>query len=194
LIVDPFTVRNEKNGVCDMNIFQTYKFVRGGLDVRAARKLLAGRADIDQKSVYLQGYSYGAVAVEFATEGEFGPRGDFAIAGAIEYYPYCTGFTLFQIPTLVLIGDRDDWTPADRCPLRQNVENLEFERYHGATHGFALPFAKPPKYPGHYMAYDKAATDAAEKRVDEFMDKHKASVEKAAPCATPATAASRSTP
>ena len=42
----------------------------------------------------------------------------------LAYYPYCYDSVQFSTPTLVLIGDKDDWTPAKLCEAVKDKPNL----------------------------------------------------------------------
>ena len=94
------------------------------------------------------------------------------IAGLIAYYPYCYDNVQFSTPTLVLIGDKDDWTPAKLCEAAKDKPNLEIVVFPGATHAFNVPFEKPVDYLGHHFVHDEKATQEAQRDADAFMDTH----------------------
>jgi dienelactone hydrolase len=173
LIVDPFTPRNEFEGICatlDEKKWAEYA-TRGGGDAVAAVKVLRSMPDIDPDRIFLQGYSYGARASLYAADMTAGAH-DVKIAGVIAYYPYCHDNVEFSTPTLVLIGDKDDWTPASLCEAVKEKPNVEIVVFPGATHAFNMPFKKPVDYLGHHFAYDEKATQEALKDADAFMDSH----------------------
>ena len=69
LIIDPFTPRNETQGICptmanmnDKSDAQLKYAARGGNDALAALNVLEAMPDIDTNHVFLLGYSYGAIA------------------------------------------------------------------------------------------------------------------------------------
>jgi dienelactone hydrolase len=128
--------------------------------------------DVDPNRVFLQGYSWGAISSLFATDPKTPSAHDNKISGVIAYYPYCYDNVEFSRPTLVLIGDKDDWTPAKLCQAVKGKPNLEIVVFPGATHAFNLPFAQPIEYLGHHMAHDETATQEARKDADAFMDSH----------------------
>ena len=69
-VVDPFTPRNEPEGVCanlNEKTFAQYA-TRGGNDAVAALKVVKAMPDIDPNRVFLQGYSFGAISSLFATD------------------------------------------------------------------------------------------------------------------------------
>ncbi len=172
LIVDPFTVRHEDQGVCDKVGSGPEVFIRGAKDVAAARKLVAAMPEIDQKHVFLQGYSYGAIASLIASDAKNPASATLGVAGVIAYYPYCASDAERSVPTLVLVGDKDDWTPAKLCEAIKDKPNMDVVVLPGATHGFAMPMDKPIDYLGHHIAYDEKATKDAEARADAFIAAH----------------------
>jgi dienelactone hydrolase len=174
LIVDPFTPRNEFQGICaTLNEEKWAEYaIRGGGDAVAAVKVLRSMPDIDSNRIFLQGYSYGARASLFAVDPKTPGTHDSKIAGVIAYYPYCYDNIEFPTPTLVLIGDKDDWTPAKLCEAVKEQPNVEIVVFPGATHAFNMPFKKPVDYLGHHLAYDEKATHEAVKDADAFMDSH----------------------
>jgi dienelactone hydrolase len=170
LIVDPFTARGEKDGACDK--LDVRGFTRGGNDAVAAIKALKAMSDIDAKKIFLQGYSYGAIASLYATDTNTPGEHDTEIAGLIAYYPYCYENVSPSVPTLVLIGEKDDWTPAVACQAVKGKTNFDLIVYPGATHGFTEPFEKPFDVDGHHLAHDEAATADAQERVSAFIVRH----------------------
>ena len=174
LIVDPFTPRGETEGVCaklDRNTFVQYA-TRGGDDAVAALKVVKAMPDIDPNRVFLQGYSFGAISSLFATDTKTPATHDTKIAGLIAYYPYCYDNVDPAVPTLVLIGEKDDWTPAAACQAVKDKPNVEVVVYAGATHGFTTPIDKPVTYLGHHIVYDEEATEDAQDRADAFIAAH----------------------
>jgi len=171
LIVDPFTPRNEPSGVC-ANLSDNEKanqyFSRGGNDILAALKVLEAMPDIDTKHIFLQGYSYGAIASLFATETK-NPANNAKVAGVIAYYPFCYDGVNPSVPVLVLIGEKDDWTPAAICQAVTDKTNFEVVVYPGATHVFNQPSEKPRDFLGHHFVYDEKAAQDAQQRADAFM-------------------------
>ena len=175
LIVDPFTPRNEPEGVCanlNEKTFAQYA-TRGGNDAVAALKAVKAMPDIDPNRVFLQGYSFGAISSLFATDTKTPGAHDTKVAGLIAYYPYCYDNVEFSAPTIVLIGEKDDWTPAALCQAAKGKPNLEeVDVYPGAFHGFVMPMGQPIDYLGHHIAFDPKDTLDAEQAADAFMAKH----------------------
>ena len=105
LIVDPFTPRNEPEGVCaNLNEKTLVQYAtRGGNDAVAALKVIKAMPDIDPNRVFLQGYSLGAISSLFAVDPKTPGTHDAKIAGLIAYYPYCYDNVDPSVPTLALI-------------------------------------------------------------------------------------------
>jgi dienelactone hydrolase len=174
LIVDHFTPRGEMGGICaklDSNTFVQYS-TRGGDDAVAALKVVKAMPDIDPNRVFLQGFSCGAISSLFATDTKTPGAHDTKIAGLIAYYPYCYDNVDPAVPTLVLIGEKDDWTPAAACQALKDKPNVEVVVYAGATHGFTTPIDKPVTYLGYHIVHDEEATEDAQDRADAFIAAH----------------------
>jgi dienelactone hydrolase len=173
LIVDPFTARGETEGVCaklNEKTFVEYA-TRGGDDAVAAVKVVKAMPDIDPNKVFLQGYSFGAISSLFATDTKTPGTHDAKIAGLVAYYPYCYDNVDPSVPTLIMIGDKDDWTPAAACQEVKGKSNVELVVYPGATHAFTMQM-KDVEYLGHHMTYDEKATQDAQSRADAFIAAH----------------------
>jgi dienelactone hydrolase len=161
LIVDPFTPRGQSR--CSGADF-------GSKDALAALKVLTVMPDIDVKHIFLLGNSWGATA-SLALVNTANPDGrDAKVAGVIAYYPSCRVVGDPSVPVLVLIGEKDDWTPAATCLALKDTPNFEVVVYPGATHGFNAP--NIGDWGGHHMVYDEKATQDAERRADAFMAAH----------------------
>ena len=112
--------------------------------------------DIDPNRVFLLGNSYGAVSALFAVDRSAPVKRDpdAKIAGVFAYYPGCYDKLDPGVPTLVFVGDKDDWTPAKPCEAIGDRPNLKIVVYPGATHGFAMRFDQPFDFIGHHMEFD----------------------------------------
>lgn len=90
------------------------------------------------------------------------PPGEPAFAAAVAYYPGCEApASVLETDTLILIGDADDWTPAERCArwrdtIQTNWHTVRMKIYPGARHGFDAP-SFPHSFAGHYVGQDRAA-------------------------------------
>jgi dienelactone hydrolase len=146
-------------------------------DAYAALHWLAGQDFVDPDRVVLIGYSMGGAAVLYAVEqGPLQRSHPEHFRAAVAYYPSCQSSNgMMTVPTLILIGARDDWASADACrKLAAHENDIGVTRHEGgepvqlvvypdAVHGFDSP-GPPHIYLGHAIAYDAdAAKDAAEK-------------------------------
>jgi dienelactone hydrolase len=173
LVLDPFTPRNEPEGVCanlDEKRAGQY-FNRGGNDVLAALNVLKAMPDIDAKHIFLQGYSFGAISSLVAIERKNSANRP-NVAGLIAYYPYCYDGVDPSVPVLVMIGEKDDWTPAAKCQAVMGRTDFNVVVYPGDTHAFTMNFGKAIDYLGHHMEYDEKSTRDAEQRADAFIAAH----------------------
>jgi dienelactone hydrolase len=85
---------------------------------------------------------------------------------AVAFYPGCDPPRWpLETDTLILIGEADDWTPADRCArwrdsVQANGHIVRMKTYPDALHAFDAP-AGPHAFAGHYIGRNpEAATDA----------------------------------
>ena len=149
-------------------------------DIAGALDYLASRHDVIKGKVGIIGHSHGGSTVIRAAQKSFdlARRG---LAGGVAYYPGCNPQfdTGIDLPVLLLAGDKDDWTPADRC--RRMVAGLarsdlvEVVYYPNAYHSFDS-VARDRAVPGaggkmHQLAYDSAAAPDAEARTKAFFAK-----------------------
>ncbi|HUH83208.1 MAG TPA: hypothetical protein VLX85_01285 [Stellaceae bacterium] len=81
-------------------------------DALSAARYLMTRADIDPHRLLLQGDSHGGLTVLWTLRQ--GAPGRSPFAAGIAFHPGCIAATGFTAPILILIGDKDDWTPARR--------------------------------------------------------------------------------
>jgi dienelactone hydrolase len=151
--------------------------VAEAVDAYAALGWLARQNFVDPDRVALLGYSMGAKATLDAVET--GPdalekRETRHFRAAIAYYPGCRDRAgVMTAPTLILIGDDDDWAPASWCRdmmARRGGKGapVKLVVYPGATHAFDIPAATRRDL-GHHLAYDPQATAAAWKEVRAFL-------------------------
>lgn len=150
-------------------------------DIAGALDYLATRPDVVKGRIGIVGHSHGGSTVIRSAQKSFGlsQRG---LGAGVAYYPGCNpkfdgGI---DIPVLLLAGDKDDWTPADRC--RSLVSGLqrgglvEAVYYPDAYHSFDSKVAART-VPGaagkmHHLAYDTVAAPDAEARTKAFFAKY----------------------
>jgi dienelactone hydrolase len=174
LIVDSFTPRNEPSGVCaNLGPLDEEKAIqyakRGSNDALAAVAVLKAMPDIDTKHIFLMGFSLGGTSSLLATDTTNSAVHEAKIAGVIAYYPFCYDGVDPSVPVLVLIGEKDDWTPAAKCQAVTGKKDFEVVVYPGAYHVFNQPSEKPRDFLGHHLVYDEKATQDAQQRADAFL-------------------------
>ena len=150
-------------------------------DIAGALDYLATRPDVIKGKVGIIGHSHGGSTVIRAAQKSFGlaQRG---LAGGVAYYPGCNPQfdTGIDLPVLLLAGDKDDWTPADRCRQmvggpRQAGDLVEAVYYPNAYHSFdsKAPDRSVPGAGGktHRLVYDPVGAPDAEARTRAFFAK-----------------------
>jgi dienelactone hydrolase len=152
-------------------------------DVAGALDFLNAQPFVRKNDIGLIGHSHGGWTVMRAVQGNFGlaQRG---LRAAVAYYPACTSqFDRdVSVPLLILIGDKDDWTPAENCRRLQAAGLarpglVEAVYYPNATHSFdnravGDRIITVADGKSHRLAYDPVAGPDAEARTRAFFDKH----------------------
>ncbi|WP_439498706.1 dienelactone hydrolase family protein [Bosea sp. (in: a-proteobacteria)] len=137
---------------------------------------------VDPTRVAVLGYSHGGgIALKIATLSQkklYDMPDDLGFKAAATYYPSCEVIAdTLAIPTLILIGEKDDWALASHCEAvarRQVGERnlLRLTVFPGAYHSFNFPiFAEPRQVFGHWSKYDEAATERATSELRDFLGK-----------------------
>jgi dienelactone hydrolase len=168
LIVDSFGPR----GITERCTAATYdkQDVDRVMDAYGGLLYLAGLPFVDAERIAVVGYSQGAmVALSAVTLGGIETLFDRHFRAVIAYYPGCWAETgAVSIPTLVLIGVLDDWTPARECEAMMKRRSgdgapLKLVVYPGAYHAFNARSLrdKPRTMFGHHLEYNEAADTAA---------------------------------
>jgi dienelactone hydrolase len=172
LAVDSFATRGIKDA-CTKPM-PALMLARQG-DALGALSYLSKLPFVDPQRIAVLGGSMGAtVALELASphhvETFDAPR-DLKFKAAVAYFPAC-GFASEEliVPTLILIGELDDWLPARDCELwmKRRADRgapVKLVVYPGANHAFTVPaFADGREMYGHWLKYD---AEAARKAVEE---------------------------
>jgi dienelactone hydrolase len=134
------------------------------VDAYAAKDWLSRRPEIDPSRIVLAGWSHGGSAVLAALGSpptDFRvPKGTKPFLAGIAFYPYCVTPNEVQVPVLILVGDRDTWTPADLCRAMAHHPKTRVEVYPDAHQGFDIPGADHVLL-GHRIRYSPEAEAAA---------------------------------
>jgi dienelactone hydrolase len=144
-------------------------------DADLALDWLARQNFVDSQRIALLGFSMGGSAtLDSVASGPIEKIGSRHFRAAIAYYPECNDRAgIMTVPTLILVGDKDDWTPASSCRDMMTRRNgrgapVTLVVYPGATHVFN--FAYPTRdYLGHHLVYDAEATAQAWRQVRSFL-------------------------
>lgn len=118
-------------------------------DAWAALEFLRSRADVQAERIAMLGWSQGggAVLAAHAAKDPAHPAAP-GYRGAVAFYPGCRGALSDPDwqpdgPLLILIGEKDEWTPAEACEALASRDSLkdrlELVVYPNAYHGFDLP-------------------------------------------------------
>ena len=163
LFVDDFATRGLKE-TCAVDFKQALP------DASGALAYLASLPYVDPARIAAIGFSQGGdTALKIATGGAAGFK------AAAAFYSPCAnlaGATL-DIPTLILVGAKDEVTPAAECAklARQQAPGMvKFVVYPGAAHAFDLPeFGAGRQVMGMLLAYDRNAASRSWAELRSFL-------------------------
>jgi dienelactone hydrolase len=159
-------------------------------DAFYALRYLADLPQVRANAVALVGFSYGgsSTLADLEQGSAIARLYPERFRAGVAFYPQCSGSSgLMTVPTLVLVGALDDWTPASDCadmaagksviPVTRppgDRSNLKLIVYPGAHHAFDIPeLGLVPGgviVEGHRLAYNEAATRDAIEQVRAFLD------------------------
>jgi dienelactone hydrolase len=171
LAVDSFSTRSIKDSCDQMMPFRQ-------ADALGALLYLSKLSFIDPKRIAVVGSSQGGMtALKLASTHSvnlFAIPDELKFRAAVAYYPLC-GFATEQltIPTIVLIGELDDWSSAKDCErwMERRAGKgapVKLVLYAGAYHAFDVPSLRDGILSfGHWLKYD---ADAAQRSVSEMHD------------------------
>jgi len=171
LTVDSFGPRGLKN-TCSSGAV-----VDLALDAYRALGFLVQQRFVDPSHVAVLGFSQGAwQALSSVERGILEQASPNKFRAAIAFYPHCLGFKGdMTVPTLVLIGELDDWTPATDCErwMKRRADRgapVKLIVYPGAYHAFGSPaFADGREYLGHRLKYDPIAAAQSVQEMRSFL-------------------------
>ena len=168
----------------------TMPFQEQTLDAWRGRDFLAAQSDVQADSIGVIGFSMGGgSALAVVERGLVEQLQPWKFRVAIGFYPRCVPFTGEMIaPTLILIGELDEWTPAQDCrdmlagrsgpDLARRTADRSMVRlvvYPGVHHDFdfaELRFLQGARVFGRWVAYDEFATRDSIRQVREFLGQH----------------------
>ena len=152
-------------------------------DAYRALNFLVEQPSVDPGRVAVAGFSQGAMLALLAVErGQIERSAGQKFRAAIGFYPPCLGLKgNMTVPTLILIGELDDWTPAKECRnLAEGRDDwgisreqgkgvpVEFTVYPGAYHDFDVPRFRTPKIPGSSPRIQRSGAGSIRRRRQEI--------------------------
>lgn len=174
LFVDDFVTRGLKQ-TCMVD------FPEGVADAYGALNYLARLPFVDKTRIAAVGYSQGADTALTIGSGRFASSFEL-LQGAnfkavVGFYPPCANHESVRLilPTLIVIGGRDDVTPAADCiqladAQPRGISKLELIVLSGADHAFNNPgFAGGARIYGMWLRYDSAAAEQAKAELHRFL-------------------------
>ncbi len=154
-------------------------------DAFGALTYLHGQSFVDRERIAVMGFSRGGYAV-LNTIAEGGMAMDHKppvpFRAGVAFYPICSDHpnAKFAAPLLILVGEKDDSTPAFICETtvtsaRSLGSQASIIIYPGAHHSFDDPEKVPLRYysgEGYHMGYQRKAHQASIEEVRRFLTKH----------------------
>lgn len=169
LFVDDFATRGLKE-TCAVDFNEALP------DAYGALAYLSSLPYVDPGRIAAVGFSQGGdTALRIATgRGSAGSEGA-VFKAAAAFYPPCANLAgaALDIPTLIVVGAKDEVTPAADCARladRQARGLAKLVVYPGAAHGFDIPeFGAGTKVMGMLLAYDRNAAQRSWAELRSFL-------------------------
>jgi dienelactone hydrolase len=172
VLVDSFGPRGVTN-ICNPGQFHIVSPYRRAKDAHGAKIYLEGLPFVDSNRIAVMGWSHGGETTLHAVQINVPSSSPFQAAVAL--YPYCIRLYILNSPLLVLIGEKDDWTPANECKFHlkpkegwpEIILKVYPDAYHAfdATHGIGF-------YMGHVTGRNQSAAEDSYKMVKAFLEKY----------------------
>ena len=194
LMVDSFTPRDIRE-MCSPGSFKEGVYMRRPADAYGALAYLQTLPFVARDRIGMMGWSEGGGAVLYtASKRSVGRPANFAgpdFRAAVAFYPAScnekrqgAGWTT-SIPLLILVGDKDVWTPAEPCrtlvdTAASHGAPVAFHAYPGAYHDFDWPGLKRRELQAYatrtgvvpITGEDPAGRADALERVPAFLSRH----------------------
>ncbi|MGV7223667.1 MAG: dienelactone hydrolase family protein [Nitrospinales bacterium] len=176
-IVDSLGPRN-KDSNCSRNSMPGFR--ERAMDAHSAKSYLAGLSFVNPNRIGVMGWSNGGVttltAIHSYTKDILPPEHREPFKAAVAFYPYCMNrLDNSNAPLLILIGEKDDWTPANACsemiPPGKTAHEIKLKIYKNTHHCFDCT-GRNKVYMGHTLRYNSMATADAKIQVRKFLDKY----------------------
>ena len=172
LVVDSFTARGVDQACSGALLSRS-------ADAYGALSYLSRQPLVDPNRIAVLGFSQGAITA-LSVIGErdfemFENEGEHRFKAAVAFYPSCPSNGTMTVPTLILIGELDDWTRASACKQMMAERTgagrpVKLIVYSGAHHGFDVVTLQPGReYFGHWIEYNASAAAQASEEVRRFL-------------------------
>lgn len=147
------------------------------MDAYGALNYLTRQPFVDPDRIVVLGFSAGGIAVlsAVAVDG-IETLFERKFRAAVAFYPYCGLFSGdMSVPTLILVGELDNWTPAEGC--RKMVaqqsgtgDSVDLIVYPHAYHNFDNAALRTGiNLFGHWLEYNEAAAERSIEDVRRFL-------------------------
>ena len=145
------------------------------LDAYGALAYLRSLPFVDPLKIAIAGWSHGGTAALIAMNpADVTVRFEQRFKATIAFYPYCLSGTI-DSPSLILVGDSDEWAPHKQC---KGIGISELVVYPDTYHGFdIIDFAEGitvegPNGKQFRLLYNMQAHKNAVDRVGKFLNTH----------------------
>jgi dienelactone hydrolase len=149
-------------------------------DALGALLYLSRQAFVDPRRIAVLGASQGGIAaLQLASTrpaGLFVIPDELKFKAAVAYYPLCSlASDQASIPTLVMIGELDDWAPVADCErwMKRRAgagAPVKLVTYPGAYHLFDVPLLRDGRrFLGHWLKYDPDAGPRSLAELHDFL-------------------------
>lgn len=152
-------------------------------DALGALSYLSKLPFVDSKRIALVGASQGGiVTLQLVSTGAvtqaqiFDMPEDLSFRAAVAYYPKCRfASDELILPTLIMIGELDDWSPANDCEsfMKRRAGRgapVDLIVYPGAYHAFDVPIlVRGRTMFGHWLKYDEDAAPRSVRAMHDFL-------------------------